>query len=149
MALGDESSQEAIAVTSATGVIASALYQATSPGILSGETGTIVGGLYMLAHEGGQPLVNWTMYPRTALWVRRAGLTISSTRGEGWPPPGRGRWGGLARRATRRGRASGTTRRTGSATASPARCTRAPSWRKRTSPSVRDPSAAINNARAR
>jgi len=45
--------------------------------------------------EGGQPLVNWTTYPRTAMWIRRAGLAIKSTRGEGWVVPVRGRPGGL------------------------------------------------------
>jgi SAM-dependent methyltransferase len=46
--------------------------------------------------EGGQPLVNWTMFPRTALWVRRAGLTIRSSSGEGWYLPVAGRPGGLS-----------------------------------------------------
>jgi SAM-dependent methyltransferase len=46
--------------------------------------------------EEGQPLVNWTVYPRTALWVRRAGLTIRSSHGTGWYVPMRGRAGGLA-----------------------------------------------------
>jgi SAM-dependent methyltransferase len=45
--------------------------------------------------EGGQPIVNWTLYPRTARWIRRAGLKIVSTRGAGWYVPVRGRPGGL------------------------------------------------------
>jgi 2-polyprenyl-3-methyl-5-hydroxy-6-metoxy-1,4-benzoquinol methylase len=37
--------------------------------------------------EGGQPLVNWTLHPRTARWVRRAGLKVRSTSGNGWYLP--------------------------------------------------------------
>lgn len=46
--------------------------------------------------EGGQPFVGWTMYPRTASWIRAAGLKIVSTTGGGWFVPVRGRPGGLA-----------------------------------------------------
>lgn len=46
--------------------------------------------------EGGQPLVHWTCLPRTALWVRRAGLTVRSSRGSGWYLPVRGKPGGKA-----------------------------------------------------
>jgi 2-polyprenyl-3-methyl-5-hydroxy-6-metoxy-1,4-benzoquinol methylase len=45
--------------------------------------------------EEGQPLVNWTMYPRTARWIRRAGLTIRSTRGDGFYLPVPHRPGGI------------------------------------------------------
>ena len=45
--------------------------------------------------EGGQPFVGWTMYPRTAAWVRRAGLAVVSTHGDGWYLPVPRRPGGL------------------------------------------------------
>jgi SAM-dependent methyltransferase len=48
--------------------------------------------------EGGQPLVSWTLYPRTAAWMRRAGLNIVSTHGDGWYVPVPRRPGGLALR---------------------------------------------------
>ena len=46
--------------------------------------------------EGGQPIARLTSYPRTAGWIRRAGLAIVSTRGSGWYVPVPRRPGGLA-----------------------------------------------------
>ena len=43
--------------------------------------------------EGGQPLVNWTMHPRTITWIKRAGLSIESTQGDIWNIPVYGRAG--------------------------------------------------------
>jgi SAM-dependent methyltransferase len=45
--------------------------------------------------EGGQPHVGWTLYPRTAAWLRDAGMTIVSTNGDGWYVPVPRRPGGI------------------------------------------------------
>lgn len=37
--------------------------------------------------EGGQPLVNWTAYPRTRMWLFRAGLEVRATAGHGFYVP--------------------------------------------------------------
>lgn len=37
--------------------------------------------------EGGQPIANWTLYPRTARWIRRVGLKMQETSGVGWYLP--------------------------------------------------------------
>lgn len=37
--------------------------------------------------EGGQPLVNWTAYPRTRMWLVRAGLEVRVTAGQGFYVP--------------------------------------------------------------
>jgi 2-polyprenyl-3-methyl-5-hydroxy-6-metoxy-1,4-benzoquinol methylase len=37
--------------------------------------------------EGGQPICHWTMYPKTATWLRRAGLGIAATAGTGFYLP--------------------------------------------------------------
>jgi 2-polyprenyl-3-methyl-5-hydroxy-6-metoxy-1,4-benzoquinol methylase len=44
--------------------------------------------------EGGQPIVNFTMHPRTSWWLRRAGLQVRATDGSGYYLPVRGREGG-------------------------------------------------------
>jgi 2-polyprenyl-3-methyl-5-hydroxy-6-metoxy-1,4-benzoquinol methylase len=45
--------------------------------------------------EGGQPHVNWTMLPRSAKWVKDAGLKIAALDGVLFSLPVRGRPGGL------------------------------------------------------
>lgn len=52
--------------------------------------------------EGGQPIVHWTMLPRTLWWMRRAGLTVHRIHGDGWYVPVRGRPGGYAYAPPRR-----------------------------------------------
>jgi len=46
--------------------------------------------------EEGQPIVRWTMIPRTLWWLRRAGLSIRSLQGTGWYIPVPRRPGGYA-----------------------------------------------------
>lgn len=45
--------------------------------------------------EGGQPLVNWTMLPRSAVWLRRAGLELAAIDGRIFTLPVPGRPDGL------------------------------------------------------
>lgn len=37
--------------------------------------------------EGGQPLVHWTMLPRTLRWLHRSGLSLERLDGDGWYLP--------------------------------------------------------------
>jgi 2-polyprenyl-3-methyl-5-hydroxy-6-metoxy-1,4-benzoquinol methylase len=46
--------------------------------------------------EGGQPLVNWTLLPRTLVWLRRAGLSPQCIDGSGWYVPVPRRAGGYS-----------------------------------------------------
>jgi SAM-dependent methyltransferase len=69
----------------------------TSPNYLS------LAGLYRLYRqlrgrgwdEGGQPLVNWTMFPRSAKWIADAGLKVQAVDGRVFTLPIPGRPGGL------------------------------------------------------
>lgn len=44
--------------------------------------------------EGGQPLVHWTLLPRTLGWLHRCGLKVDRIDGDGWYVPVPGRVGG-------------------------------------------------------
>lgn len=46
--------------------------------------------------EGGQPLVRWTVLPRTVRWLKLSGLAVDLVDGEGWYLPVPGRPGGYA-----------------------------------------------------
>lgn len=45
--------------------------------------------------EGGQPIVQWTMVPRSVIWVKTVGLNVEALDGRGFVLPVRGRPGGL------------------------------------------------------